>query len=471
MNEQSPDILLVIADQLRADSLSIERPSAAHTPVIDHIGHEGVRFSRCYTHCASCIASRRSLLTGRLPASHGMVGYRDGVPFEGTTVTELLAQHGYTTMLAGRGMHQSPPDNPFGFQHRIIGSVTSDTDHYGTMLNKALPGAGGIRGLGMSFNGRHARPWPWAEHLHPVYWTVERARELLGRAPRKAPLFMVTSFFAPHPPLIPPAYAMERYGAADLPAPAIGSWAREPEGEGGVDAHHANPPLEALRRAHAAYFGLVGYIDDKLYFLLEEFRERSEAAGRPWMIVFLADHGDLLGDHYLWRKCEPYEGSARIPLLVRAAESMGLMRGVCVDQPVGIADLMPTLLEAAGIPIPSGVEASSLLPVLRGSTTRLHDYVHSEHAPCPGETEGYQMVTDGITKYIWRPSNGTEQLFDLSADPTETVDRSTDRGYHEVVARWRGVLIDHLAGRPEGFVADGRLIPGRPYEPLLEAGR
>ncbi len=471
MKKNAPNILLIIADQMRGDCLSLLNHPVVLTPTLDRIGGAGVTFTRAYTPCASCIAARRSLLTGLKPSNHGIVGYRDGVELRERTVTEYLRDHGYHTALAGRSMHQSPRENPFGFEKRVLGSVHHEDDDYGRYLEQVLPGSGGIRGVGLSCNGWNARPWPYPEHYHPVHWTVERARELLHSRTENQPLFLTTGFYAPHPPLIPPEFYLSRYLSMDLPIPPVGSWVsqapRLSDGPG-VDSHFVNLPREALCRALAGYYGMINYIDDRLFYLLSEFREQSEKDGRPWVIVFMADHGDLMGDHHLWRKCEPYEGATRVPLMIQWSEETGISGGRRIDAPVTLTDLMPTLLELAGIELPPDIDGRGLGRLLREPNVEPpHEYVHSEHAPCPNEGVGYHMLTDGREKYIWHPVDGTEHLFDLTVDPQEKNDLINSGPDTETRDIWRRRLIAELLDRPEGFTNGTALIPGRPYAPVL----
>jgi arylsulfatase len=469
-DDTRPNILLIMPDQMRGDCLSLTGHPAVLTPNLDEIGGQGALFTHAYTTCASCIPARRSLLTGQFPSTNGMVGFAGGYPIEGQTLMHHLRDAGYETALAGRYMHQSPYEEPYGFAHRVLGSTYVPDDDYARMLDHRKPDLGGIRGLGINFNGWQARSWPLEDYLHPTHWTVTQARHILDHHTPDAPLMLVASFYAPHPPLIPPAFYMERYLRMDLPDPVIGAWASlPPDGGRGapVDAHRTVLEGEALRSAQAGYFGLINHIDDQLTWLLAEFRAKSRAMERPWVIVVTSDHGEMLGDHHYFRKCEPYEGASRIPFLIQGSEALGFEAGVTCDRPVALEDLMPTLLDLASVEIPDSVDGVSLVPVLRGEDREVRPYLHGEHAPCYSQAQAYHFLTDGVMKYIWRPLDGSEQLFDLDDDPQERVDLAEQEGYRTELARWRSRLVDLLRDRPEGFVADGDLVAGRPYEAVL----
>jgi arylsulfatase len=178
----------------------------------------------------------------------------------------------------------------------------------------------------------------------------------------------------------------------------------------------------------------------------------SAAVPRDTYVIFTSDHGEMLGDHYLFRKCLPYDGSARIPLVMFGP---GIEAGKVVDRPVGLEDIMPTLLELAGVAIPKSVDGESLL-------TGKREYLHGEHAWFYVAEQGNHFLTDGREKYVWFVESGREQLFDLVNDPRELHDIS-GRG----VTKWRKRLIEKLRGRPEGFTDGKRLIAGRPYPAVV----
>jgi len=127
---------------------------------------------------------------------------------------------------------------------------------------------------------------------------------------------------------------------------------------------------------------------------------------------------------------------------------------------------MPTLLGLAGVECPAFVDGVDLGGTLRGSRRLIRPWLHFEHAPCYSREQAFHALTDGRFKYIWRPTDGREQLFDLKLDPREEHDLAADPSARRLVAEWRLRLIRRLRPRPEGFVEDGRLVPGRSYRAL-----
>lgn len=473
-----PNFLIVMPDQQRGDALSIDGHPALVTPHMDHLGHRGTRFTRAYSTCPSCIPARRSLMSGLYPASNGMVGYEEGVPWSpATTLPAELSRSGYQTAIVGRCMHLYPLDEKFGFEIRDEQDGREGRDDgYRADLRAHSPYGerdyhlfGMIRSHGLTGNGWTARPWHLDESLHPTNWTVSRASRFLHERDRNRPFFLVASFVAPHPPLNPPAFYFDRYHRMEVPPPAIGDWAVPPPNGGlglSVDSDHVHLTGERLRSAQAGYYGLINHLDDQLSRLMMELA--ATGAAHNTVVIFTSDHGEMLGDHYLFRKCYPFEGSARIPMMINGPASLGFKSGQVCDRPVCLEDLMPTVLDLAGCEAPAGLDGRSLAPWLRGERDAAwREYIHGEHATCYRQEQANHYLTDGREKYVWMTHRGTELMFDLQKDPQELHNLAGDTAFDSHLAMWRSRLMEILKGRPEGFTDGERLIAGRPYRPSL----
>ncbi|MDE2896972.1 MAG: hypothetical protein OXO54_01475, partial [Chloroflexota bacterium] len=141
--------------------------------------------------------------------------------------------------------------------------------------------------------------------------------------------------------------------------------------------------------------------------------------------------------------------------------------GAVIDQPVGLQDVMPTLLDAAGVAIPDSVDGRSVLPLARGEQPSWRPFLHGEHhgrgtALWSEYAPGHQYLTDGREKYIWYPSGGEEHFFDLARDPQELHNLADVAEAASRLAIWRGRMVEQLRDRPEGFVDGDRLVAGRP---------
>lgn len=467
MRADLPNIILFVTEQHRGDCLGIEGHPVLLTPNMDSIAASGVRFSSAYSPAPTCIAARRSIISGQAPATHGMVGYRDGVEWDiDDTLPAVLSRAGYQTCWVGRSMHQHPADKLFGFESMVTLEYRHPSDYYHMFRERRPDDWEGIYGTGVMHNDWTARPWHLDEDLHPTNWTVHEALRFLRERDESRPFFLVVSFLAAHPPLLPPAFYLERYIRTGVPDPVIGDWATPPpDGGTGMDVSAQNVDLrgEALLCARAGYYGLLNHLDDQIRRLLNPVCGVDRMTGNNTAVMLVSDHGEMLGDHHLWRKTLPYEGSARIPFLLRAPERFGIATRSVVERPVGLQDVMPTLLDLAGLDCPDSVDGRSVLPLARGEQTEWRKYLHIEHAPV------HHSLTDGREKYVWFATDGREQFFDLDTDPRECHDLAVDPAGAGRLEPWRTRLIEELADRPEGFSDGSRLIPGRSY-PCVMSG-
>jgi arylsulfatase A-like enzyme len=150
---------------------------------------------------------------------------------------------------------------------------------------------------------------------------------------------------------------------------------------------------------------------------------------------------------------------------------MQLPRNVVCDAPVGLQDVMPTLLDVAGIAPPAGITGLSVLPLIRGRSDNWREALHGEHAGCYEKADGMHYLVDSGTKYVWYSQTGQEHLFNLRADPHELHDLAQGPDGETLLGPWRHRLIARLRDRPEGFTDGDRLIPGRRHEELVPMER
>ena len=229
---------------------------------------------------------------------------------------------------------------------------------------------------------------------------------LSTKAIRENHSFSLASFYAPHPPLFPPKKHYQSCLKKDLPSIARGDWVNweklSPEGD--QAGQRVLLEGEVLRKAQAGYYGLIDHIDQQIAPLIRDFKARSEKAGRPWVIVFTSDHGEMLGDHGYFRKCEPFEGSANVPFLITGSKAWALPKESAASSPCA---WKTSCLPCSPWPAPRSPliwTETNLLPTLRGETQQIRDWLHFEHAKCYSKEQAFQALTDGEWKYIWRPT-------------------------------------------------------------------
>lgn len=467
-----PNLILLMADQFRGDCLGIAGHPDVKTPYLDALAAEGVRFPNAYSACPTCVPARACLYTGMSQTHAGRVGYEDLVPwnYEHTLAGEL-ARAGYYTQCVGK-MHVHPLRNNLGFHdvrlhdgylhayRRPDTPACEDqrtADDYYWWLRQELGAAADPTDTGLDCNSWIARPWMYGEKYHPTNWAASECLDFLRRRDRSMPFFLMASFVRPHPPLDPPGYYFDLYDRKELAPPWRGDWNRTDQAEADRYSYHAQTaPLDPdhIHRLRAGYYGSITHLDHQIGRIVSALVEQGLMDNT--VILFVSDHGEMLGDHLLFQKAKPYQGSVRVPLFLSGRRDL-VGRGVRPDL-AELRDVMPTLLELAGAPIPDTVDGSSLLgPVDR-------PWLHGEHAL--GRDSMHFIVTR-TDKFIWYSQTGEELYFDLEGDPHETHNAVRDPDCARRVDQLRNWLVQALAGREEGYTDGARLIPGRPPKTVL----
>ncbi len=473
-----PNIVLICVDQWRGDCLSIDEHPVVHTPFLDRLAASGMRFTRTYSATPTCIPARAALLTGLSQRSHRRVGYQDGNPWDyPVTIASEFTRNGYQTQAVGK-MHVFPERSQMGFQNVVLhdgflhftrrrecGDIQMVDDYVPWLREKTGRPEADYTDHGIDCNSNVARPWDKDEYLHPTNWVTHQSIEFLRRRDTRKPFFLFMSFHRPHPPYDPPSWAFDMYKDAPMPEPPAGDWidlyancgdARMP------DTFYGDIDPRLLQRARAGYYGHMTHIDHQIERFLDSLREHG--VGENTWICFVSDHGEMIGDHHLFRKGFPYEGSARVPLILKGPANADLKRNTTCDVVVELRDVMPTLLDCAGLTVPEEVEGRSLLRFARGVSPIWRNYLHGEHTMFG---QSLHWITSDREKYVWLSGSGQEQMFDLANDPQELHDLSKTKEAYQRIARLRQLLVHELTGREEGFTDGTQLIAGRPVRNVL----
>lgn len=470
-----PNVLLIMTDQQRWDTLGCYGNSVIETPNLDSLAAEGTLFTNAYSCSPSCIPARASLLTGMEPWNTGIIysaggGISRGMGggFEHTLPGEL-AKAGYHTYGVGK-MHFEPQRALNGFHHTVLDESGRVEDHgfisdYRRWFDEQKTGDYGYIDHGITWNSWMARPYHAPEFLHPTNWTVNESIRFLQQRDPEKPFFLKTSFARPHSPYDAVPYYFNLYMGKPLPKPYIGEWASiYDDGNAAkcTEAWRGERSDEEIHRARAGYYGNINHIDHQIGRLFYEMKRLG--VYHNTLIIFTSDHGDMLGDHHLWRKTYGYEGSAHIPLIVRLPESNRPSAARLVTQTVGLQDIMPTVLEAARVPVPKTVDGKSMLPLIHKERSEWREFLHGEHGICYSEKQEMHFLTDGKWKYIWLARLGIEQLFHLETDPGEGCDLAKRSQYKDELSRWRNRLIEVLEPRGAGLTDGHQLVcqAGRP---------
>lgn len=469
-----PNVLLLMADQWRADCMGAYGNRVIRTPNLDRIAREGVRFSAAYSTTPTCTPARSALLTGMGPWKHGMLGYSSmaSQPYP-VEKARAMAEAGYYTTSIGKN-HYNPIRNAHGYHQLVCDEHCSYWFHtqgaqseaaweercdYEAWFWSQMPDKD-PHATGLSWNDYRGKPFVYPEEMHATHWTGETAVNFLKSYERTEPFFLKVSFIRPHSPYDAPERMFRMYEDTALPEACAGAWAeRYAERSGpGNEIWHGKLAAEEVRRSRQGYYGSASFVDEQIGRVMEVLEGRGLL--EETLVLFISDHGDMLGDQNLWRKSYGYEQSAHIPMLMRLPASMGMAgAGRVVENPVELRDVLPTLLDAAGAETPASVEGRSLLELVRSGGAGWREYIDLEHNICYGPENHWNGLTDGKWKYLYHAQHGEEQLFHLETDPDEVTDLAGAVEFGDDLRRWRERLVAHLEERGPAWVKNGRLVP------------
>ncbi len=460
------NILLLVTDQQRFDTLGFMGNKIIKTPNIDKIAYEGTVFGSAYSACPSCVPARASLISGMNQWNHGILGMGEGQGPMGTnfphTIAGELSKAGYYCKGIGK-MHFFPQRSMNGFHHIELDESRrrEDTDFcsdYERWFNDHKTGDYGMSD-GRDWNGWEGKPYDNPVFLHPTIWTANQSIQFLKDRDRSMPFLLKTSFARPHSPYDAPPEYFKKYHRKKLPEAVSGEWSKQyadPAQVNNPAAPYGKMSNKQIAEARTGYYGNVELIDHEVGRIIEELERQNIL--NDTMIIFTSDHGDMLGDHCLWRKTYAYEGSAHIPMLLRIPKNL---KRDCVekcDKPVTLMDIMPTILDVLGLDIPDSVDGSSMLSLIYGEKCKWRDYIQGEHSAGVCSKEGMFYLTDGKVKYIWFPKSGTEQLFDLKNDPYETIDLANFFKHSSLLLDMRNRLIKELEPRNSVITSKHELL-------------
>jgi arylsulfatase len=460
MSASRPNIILIVTDQQRFDTIAALGAAGVDTPNLDRLVNEGVAFTNCFVSAPSCAPSRASLFTGYAPHTTGV--WRNADPWQHGWVEQLA---GYRCVNIGK-MHTTPFTAPMGFHER---HVVENKDRYleGRWFfdewDKALAAHGLVkqqrehyRELPDYRERLGAFEWLLPEALHSDVFVGGRARWWTRTHPRTEPLFLQVGFPGPHPPYDPVPSALARYADRDLPlVPASDDdIASQPaalralirhncEVDHDSVVHVAQPTREQRLRQRRHYMANVTMIDEQVGLLMDALGEQGYLDDA--VVVFTSDHGDCLGDHGHSQKWTMYDAVTRVPAIVWSPRRFA--GGRRLDGLCQLMDLGPTILELAGCTPPASMEAVSLLPALAGDGAAAwtgRDEVYAEHAR-DGTLQGTElmsMVRDRQWKLVHFVDSDDGQLFDLASDPDELRNLWNDPAAQKEKRR----LVDRLMG-------------------------
>ena len=436
MTGARPNILIVMVDQLNGTLFPDGPADWLHAPNLKALAARSTRFANAYTASPLCAPGRASFMTGQLPRATRV--YDNAAEFASSlpTYAHHLRRAGYATCLAGK-MHFVGPDQLHGFEERLTTDIypadfgwTPDYRKPGERIDWWYHNMGSVTGAGVAEITNQMEYDDEVAHL-----AVARLYDL-ARGGDARPWCLTVSFTHPHDPYVARRKYWDLYEDCAHLMPEVG-----PIPYADQDAHSkrifdANDwrsfdlTDEMVQRARRAYFANISYLDDKIGALLATL----EATRQEAVVVFVSDHGDMLGERGLWYKMCFYEGSARVPLMI-AAPGMAPGR---VDWPVSTIDICPTLCDLAGVGMDEVLPwttGETLVPLGRGAAraapVAMEYAAEASYAPLV-------CLRDGRWKYT-RCVLDPEQLFDLEADPQELRNLAADPAHRATLDKLRAM--------------------------------
>jgi arylsulfatase A-like enzyme len=414
-----PNIVLLVADDQRHDTIAALGNPHIRTPHLDRLVREGFALTRAICPNPICTPSRAEILTGCSGMHNGVLDFGGHINPELTPLATALGAVGYHTCYVGKWHNNGRPD-AFGYTE--------------------------CRGL---FAGGGARWWTEQQDAHGVpvtgyrgwiFQTVDGTKfpeegvgltpdisrkfadaaiSLIAQPPADRPYFLHVNFTAPHDPLLwPPGYR-SAYGPDDVPLPD--SFAPEhPFDHGNLRGRDEQllpwPRTEQLVREDlAVYYAVVSHLDDQVGRILQALRDVGDADDT--IVIFTSDHGLAMGSHGLRGKQNMYEHTVRVPLVLAGP---GIPAGGRSDAFVYLRDLYPTICQLADASVPPSVRARSAVPILSDPDASIHSHVFAYFR------NFQRMISSSRWKLIHYPQLDRYQLFDLQTDPSELTDRSAD---------------------------------------------
>jgi choline-sulfatase len=429
------NVLLIMADQLAASWLPAYGRAMVHAPNLTALAREGLTFEHAYCTSPLCAPSRSAILTGRLASRIGVFDNAAELAASTPTVAHHLRAAGYHTCLVGK-MHFVGPDQLHGFEERLTPDIypagldwipdwrapaAERQPWYHTMAGVLRPGV--------------CEASLQTDYDDEVAFRAVRKLFDLARYRRDEPFFLVASFTNPHDPWeIGRRYwdlyrreALDPPTVAPIPSPSADPHTRRLQEMYG--AAQLDLTDEQVLTARHGYCAAISYLDERVGEVLAALDEAGLTEST--LVVFTADHGEMLGERGLWYKMNFFEPSIRVPLVVRAPGARGARR---VADPVSLVDLAPTLIELAGDREGSGMDGASLLAYVDGRPPQAQRDVAGEYL-AEGVAAPLVMVRRGRFKLVCCDDD-PDQLYDLEADPHELVNlagSSAHAGVHHAL--------------------------------------
>jgi arylsulfatase A-like enzyme len=451
------NVVFFITDGHRKEMLGCYGNELLETPRIDGFAQDAVRFDHAFCPHSVCMPTRASLYTGRYPHVHGVWANGLSLSRDEVTMPQVLSDSGWTTGASGK-VHFEPQQmypgrtvpiiqGPYYGFNEVHLSENRLGEEYLAFIDREHPE--------LSEQARTRRNMP--AEAHELQWIISRAVDFIGRQSAAGrPFFCHCSFHELSPPCSAPEGWAGHYDPDDVPVPQLNAddLDRKPsfyrECYEGYLANGRQPDESTLRRSIASCYDQMRFIDHQFGRVLAALDEAGVAD--ETIVVFMADHGLSLNDHFQWRHGPfLFDEVTNVPLIVRLP---GGASGVVTEELVETVDLMPTLLEALGVDTPAGVQGQSILPLLRGDdSARGRDSVLLQEREAPDLAarglEPERVTQWAVRTHDWKlvhyPGEAFGELYDLRNDLGEFRNLWAEADYAAPRAEMERLLLDRIA--------------------------
>jgi arylsulfatase A-like enzyme len=421
MPDPRPNILWLCTDQQRYDTIGALGNSYLRTPNIDRLVETGVAFTHAYSQSPICTPSRASFLTGIYPSTvHGCINGNDRWSDAAPLVTKTLADAGYDCGLAGKlhltgayGRIEPRPEDGYRVFHW--------SHHPRDDWPEGHAYIDWLKCQGHDYKSLYDQHGYIPRELHQTTWCADRAIDFL-REQRDGPWLFSFNCYDPHPPFDPPEEYVQPFDIERLPGPLFRDSDLEAQRRLApivFQSEPAHPDSFDGKRHQARYWAQIALIDENVGRMMRALEETGQRENT--IVIFMSDHGDMVGDHGLrFKGCRFYEGLVRVPLTFSWPGRF--QEGLRSEALLELTDLAPTLREAAGLDADQRMAGRSLLPILTGTADPSHhrEFVRSEYFQAITGPPSYAtMIRDRRHKLVTYHGHNLGELFDLEADPGE----------------------------------------------------
>lgn len=439
-----PNVLVIMTDQQRYDTIGAHGNSLIQTPALDRLVRGGTSFTSAYCASLVCVASRCSFVLGEYPHMTGCTA-NTPMPLERKSMMQYASEAGYQTHGVGK-MHFSPkPRTLWGFDSRDFNEGSSRDDDFSRFLDE-----NGFSHVLMPRGERSEyyyipQPSQLPERLHDTTWTGDRTLDFLERRDRDRPFFLWMSFIKPHPPFEAPVPWHRLYRLIEMEPPEV-----PPDNEhllcywnyyqNRYKYRDQGNDMNLIRAIRAMYYGIISQLDYQIGRVLDQLEE--EGVLDDTLVLFTSDHGEFLGDYDSWGKRSHLDPAARVPFLVRYPERFPA--DLQCDTPISLVDALPTVLGAVGVDTEPQHVGVDLSQIASGESDR--DEVIGQLGE---EDRGFYTLIASEFKYIYSAADRKEWLFRRLPGQIEKRSLAGHVAYRSVLADMRKRLMQRF--RNDGY--------------------